>query len=149
MSQQVTDKITCPHCQREGEFEMPDVFENMEGYEFRAVYGYNNFKERIMILRKCKVGRKTMPLCECELLKGHAGEEGCVRLIHELMIEDYADAQGHPIEVFDDVWSFKKGLTEPEYEHAVERYCKFMDEVDTKTSFTLDRKIKDYLRTIT
>lgn len=95
--------------------------------------------------KKIKVGRKVMPMCEAELLKGHADPEGFARFISENMLEDMVNHEGKPMEIFDYMWSYKKDITADEYFKAIDKFCDFCEEFIPKRTERIIEKLKSVL----
>ena len=55
---------------------------------------------------------------------------------------DYVDYYGKPMEIFDFVWSFMKGLDRESYFKAVDKYCSFCETFIPKRSERIIEKLK-------
>ena len=72
----------------------------------------------------------------------YQGKEAFDKLIHDMMLEDYVDYYGKPMDVFDFVWSFMKGLDRESYFKAVDKYCSFCEAFIPKRGERIIEKLK-------
>lgn len=65
-------------------------------------------------------------------MKPYYGEEGFKKFISDMMLEDYVDYYGKPMDIFDFVWSSQRGLDREKYFNAVDQYCSFCEKAFVK-----------------
>lgn len=75
-------------------------------------------------------------------MKPYYGEEGFQKFIHDMMIEDYVDYYGKPIDIFDFVWSSMRGLDRERYFNAVDQYCSFCEKAFAKRADKVVKKLE-------
>ena len=80
-------------------------------------------------------------------MKPYYGEEGFQKFIHDMMLEDYVDYYGKPMDIFDFVWSSMKGLDRDKYFDAVDLYCSFCEEAFAKRAEKIISKLETKLST--
>lgn len=65
-------------------------------------------------------------------MKQYYGEDGFQKFVHDMMLEDYVDYYGKPMDIFDFVWSSQRGLDRDKYFNAVDEYCSFCEKAFMK-----------------
>lgn len=75
----------------------------------------------------------------------YQNDGGFARLCDNLLLNDYVDCLGKPIELFPGVWSDQKDLTRDEYFKALDQYLTFCEEVIPKRSELMIKHLKDVL----
>ena len=78
-------------------------------------------------------------------MKPYYGEEGFQKFVHDMMLEDYVDYYGKPIDIFDFVWSSMKGLDRDRYFDAVDHYCSFCEKAFAKRAEKIVSKLEKIL----
>jgi hypothetical protein len=80
-------------------------------------------------------------------MKPYYGEEGFKRFISDMMLEDYVDYYGKPMDIFDFVWSSQRGLDREKYFNAVDQYCSFCEKAFVKRAEKIIDKLDAFLTT--
>lgn len=75
-------------------------------------------------------------------MKPYYGEEGFQKFIHDMMLEDYVDYYGKPMDIFDFVWSSMRGLDRDKYFKAVDQYCSFCEKAFAKRAEKVVKKLE-------
>lgn len=74
-------------------------------------------------------------------MKPYYGEEGFKKFISDMMLEDYVDYYGKPMDIFDFVWSSQSGLDREKYFNAVDQYCSFCEKAFVKRAEKIIEKL--------
>lgn len=82
-------------------------------------------------------------------MKPYYGEEGFKKFISDMMLEDYVDYYGKPMDIFDFVWSSQRGLDREQYFNAVDQYCSFCEKAFVKRAEKMVAKIEQVLNNAT
>ena len=80
-----------------------------------------------------------------KLMKGYQGSDGFRQFALDMMLNDYIDYYGKPIDLFMHVWSMMKGLKPETYFKAVDEYCDFMEQFVPKRGKMIVEKLKKKL----
>lgn len=80
-----------------------------------------------------------------KLMKGYQGSDGFRQFALDMMLNDYIDYYGKPIDLFMHVWSMMKGLKSETYFKAVDEYCDFMEQFVPKRGKMIVEKLKKKL----
>lgn len=80
-------------------------------------------------------------------MKSYYGEEGFKKFVSDLMLEDYVDYYGKPMDIFDFVWSSQRGLDREKYFNAVDQYCSFCEKAFVKRAEKIIKKLEAVLAT--
>lgn len=78
-------------------------------------------------------------------MKPYYGVEGFQKFVHDMMLEDYVDYYGKPMDIFDFVWSSMRGLDRDKYFKAVDQYCSFCEEAFIKRADKIVKKLEKIL----
>ena len=76
----------------------------------------------------------------------YQGEEAFNKLIKDMMLEDYVDYYGKPMELFDFVWCYMKDLEKDIYFKAVDKFCTFCEDSIPKRSERIIEKLKEIIK---
>lgn len=79
-------------------------------------------------------------------MKPYYGVEGFQKFVHDMMLEDYVDYYGKPMDIFDFVWSSMRGLDRDKYFKAVDQYCSFCEKTFVKRADKIIEKLEEALR---
>ena len=77
-----------------------------------------------------------------KLMKNYQGSDGFRQFALDMMLNDYIDYYGKPIDLFMHVWSMMKGLKPETYFKAVDEYCNFMEVFVPKRGKMIVEKLK-------
>ena len=80
-----------------------------------------------------------------KLMKDYQGSDGFRKFVLDMMLNDYIDYYGKPIDLFMHVWSMMKGLKPEIYFKAVDEYCDFMEQFVPKRGKMIVEKLKKKL----
>ena len=80
-----------------------------------------------------------------KLMKNYQGSDGFRQFALDMMLNDYIDYYGKPINLFMRVWSMMKGLKAETYFKAVDEYCDFMEQFVPKRGKLIVEKLKKKL----
>jgi len=80
-----------------------------------------------------------------KLMKKYQGSDGFRQFALDMMLNDYIDYYGKPIDLFMHVWSMMKGLKSETYFKAVDEYCDFMERFVPKRGKMIVEKLKKKL----
>ena len=80
-----------------------------------------------------------------KLMKDYQGSDGFRQFALDMMLNDYIDYYGKPIDLFMHVWSMMKGLKPETYFKAVDEYCDFMEQFVPKRGKMIVEKLKKKL----
>lgn len=80
-----------------------------------------------------------------KLMAGYQGSDGFRQFALDMMLNDYIDYYGKPIDLFMHVWSMMKGLKPETYFKAVDEYCDFMEQFVPKRGRMIVEKLKKKL----
>ena len=80
-----------------------------------------------------------------KLMKNYQGSDGFRQFALDMMLNDYIDYYGKPIDLFMHVWSMMKGLKTETYFKAVDEYCDFMEQFVPKRGKMIVEKLKKKL----
>ena len=80
-----------------------------------------------------------------KLMKNYQGSDGFRQFALDMMLNDYIDYYGKPIDLFMHVWSMMKGLKPETYFKAVDEYCDFMEQFVPKRGKMIVEKLKQKL----
>ena len=80
-----------------------------------------------------------------KLMKNYQGSDGFRQFALDMMLNDYIDYYGKPIDLFMHVWSMMKGLKPETYFKAVDEYCDFMEQFVPKRGKMIVEKLKKIL----
>ena len=80
-----------------------------------------------------------------KLMKNYQGSDGFRQFTLDMMLNDYIDYYGKPIDLFMHVWSMMKGLKPETYFKAVDEYCDFMEQFVPKRGKLIVEKLKKKL----
>lgn len=80
-----------------------------------------------------------------KLMKDYQGSDGFRQFALDMMLNDYIDYYGKPIDLFMHVWSMMKGLKPETYFKAVDEYCDFMEQFVPKRGKVIVDKLKTKL----
>ena len=80
-----------------------------------------------------------------KLMKNYQGSGGFRQFALDMMLNDYIDYYGKPIDLFMHVWSMMKGLKPETYFKAVDEYCDFMEQFVPKRGKMIVEKLKKKL----
>jgi hypothetical protein len=80
-----------------------------------------------------------------KLMKNYQGSDGFRQFAIDMMLNDYIDYYGKPIDLFMHVWSMMKGLKPETYFKAVDEYCDFMEQFVPKRGNMIVEKLKKKL----
>ena len=80
-----------------------------------------------------------------KLMKNYQGSDGFRQFALDMMLNDYIDYYGKPIDLFMHVWSMMKGLKPETYFKAVDEYCDFMEQFVPKRGKLIVEKLKKKL----
>ena len=80
-----------------------------------------------------------------KLMKNYQGADSFRQFALDLMLNDYIDYYGKPIDLFMHVWSMMKGLKPETYFKAVDEYCDFMEQFVPKRGKLIVEKLKKKL----
>jgi hypothetical protein len=80
-----------------------------------------------------------------KLMKNYQGSDGFRQFALDMMLNDYIDYYGKPIDLFMHVWSMMKGLKPETYFKAVDEYCDFMEQFVPKRGKMIVEKLKKKL----
>ena len=78
-------------------------------------------------------------------MKPYYGEEGFQKFVKDMMLDDYVDYYGKPIDIFDFVWSSQKDLDRVTYFKAVDKYCSFCEKAFEKRADKIIEKLEKVL----
>ena len=76
-----------------------------------------------------------------KLMKNYQGSDGFRQFALDMMLNDYIDYYGKPIDLFMHVWSMMKGLKPETYFKAVDEYCDFMEQFVPKRGKMIVEKL--------
>ena len=77
-----------------------------------------------------------------KLMKNYQGSDGFQQFTLDMMLNDYIDYYGKPIDLFMHVWHMMKGLKSETYFKAVEEYCDFMEQFIPKRGKMIVEKLE-------
>ena len=80
-----------------------------------------------------------------KLMNSYQGSDGFRQFALDMMLNDYIDYYGKPIDLFMHVWSMMKGLKPETYFKAVDEYCDFMEQFVPKRGKMIVEKLKKKL----
>ena len=80
-----------------------------------------------------------------KLMKNYQGSDGFRQFAIDMMLNDYIDYYGKPIDLFMHVWSMMKGLKPEIYFKAVDEYCDFIEQFVPKRGKMIVEKLKKKL----
>ena len=80
-----------------------------------------------------------------KLMANYKGTDGFRQFALDMMLNDYIDYYGKPIELFMHVWSMMKDLKPETYFKAVDEYCDFMEQFVPKRGKMIVEKLKKKL----
>jgi len=80
-----------------------------------------------------------------KLMANYQGADGFRQFALNMMLNDYIDYYGKPIELFMHVWSMMKDLKPETYFKAVDEYCDFMEQFIPKRGQMIVEKLKKVL----
>ena len=80
-----------------------------------------------------------------KLMANYQGSVGFRQFALDMMLNDYIDYYGKPIDLFMHVWSMMKGLKPETYFKAVDEYCDFMEQFIPKRGKMIVEKLKKRL----
>ena len=80
-----------------------------------------------------------------KLMKNYQGSDGFRQFALDMMLNDYIDYYGKPIDLFMHVWSMMKDLKPETYFKAVDEYCDFMEQFIPKRGQMIVEKLKKVL----
>lgn len=80
-----------------------------------------------------------------KLMANYQGADGFRQFALDMMLNDYIDYYGKPIELFMHVWSMMKDLKPETYFKAVDEYCDFMEQFIPKRGQMIVEKLKKKL----
>ena len=81
-----------------------------------------------------------------KMMKDYQGEEGYHKFIRNMMLEDYVDGNGFPMEIFDDVRCWQKDLGRDDYFRAVDKFCTFCEVAIPKRGERIIEKLKRIIK---
>ena len=79
-------------------------------------------------------------------MTGYQGEEGFRLFVHNMVLDDYMDANGMPADIFANVWGTMKNLDRETYFNAVDRFCSFCETAIPKRGKLIVDKLKEILK---
>jgi len=82
----------------------------------------------------------------CKMMKDYQGEVGYYKFIRNMMLEDYVDGNGLPMEIFDNVRCWQNDLGRDDYFRAVEKFCTFCDVAIPKRGERIIEKLKTIIK---
>ncbi len=91
-----------------------------------------------------KVGQKKMPMCEVGFY-GYAGQDGFDRFLKEMMLENFEDASGQPVDVCELISTFTRNLDKERYFDNVDKFCTFCESYIPQRTERLLVKLKKVL----
>ena len=80
-----------------------------------------------------------------KLMANYQGADGFRQFALDMMLNDYIDYNGKPIDMFMHVWSMMKDLKPETYFKAVDEYCDFMEQFIPKRGQMIVEKLKKVL----
>ena len=80
-----------------------------------------------------------------KLMKNYQGSDGFKRFALDMMLNDYIDYYGKPIDLFMHVWSMMKELKPETYFKAMDEYCDFMEQFIPKRGQMIVEKLMKVL----
>ncbi len=81
-----------------------------------------------------------------KLMANYKGADGFRQFALDMMLNDYIDYYGKPIDLFMHIWSMMKDLKPETYFKAVDEYCDFMEQFVPKRGKMIVEKLKKVLR---
>ena len=78
-------------------------------------------------------------------MANYQGADGFRQFAIDMMLNDYIDYYGKPIDLFMHVWSMMKDLKPETYFKAVNEYCDFMEQFIPKRGKMIVEKLKKVL----
>ena len=78
----------------------------------------------------------------CPQMKPYYGVDGFQKFVHDMMLDDYVDYYGKPMDIFDFVWSSMRALDRDSYFKAVDQYCSFCEKAFIKRADKIIKKLE-------
>ena len=81
-----------------------------------------------------------------KMMKDYQGEVGYYKFIRNMMLEDYVDGNGLPMEIFDNVRCWQNDLDRDDYFRAVDKFCTFCEVAIPKRGERIIEKLKTIIK---